>query len=237
MKKLISKLKFLIKYYRLSQVDKLYKHTDESLKFIHILESINYLKVAGNNGLTLPSSYFEFGCHSGRTFAMAINSSRYVNLSSFKYFAFDSFEGLPQTNQEIDGYFETGTFCTPKNDFIKIIHKKTGIFLKNEQIIEGFYEKSLTQELYRILPKIGVVHIDVDLYSSTVEVLNFISPLLVKGSIILFDDWYCFPPGDLQGEKKAFSEFCETNSEFKFEPWKAYSTFGQSFFVTSIPNI
>jgi hypothetical protein len=234
MKKIISKLKFILKYNRLINIDKLYRHTDESLKYIQILEAVNYLKVAGNNGKILPATYFEFGCHSGRTFSAAINASKYVNLDLFKAFAFDSFEGLPETNQELDGYFETGTFRTSKKEFLSIIKSKTGVELDENHIVQGFYENSLTEELQKNLPKIGVVHIDVDLYSSTIEVLNFISPLLVNGSIILFDDWYCFPPGILQGEKRAFHEFIEKNPHFKFEPWKAYSTFGQSFFVTGI---
>lgn len=237
MKKLLYRIKFYLKYYHLIDIDRLYKHTDESLKFIHILESINYLKVAGNYGKTLPATFFEFGCHSGRTFSAAINSAQYVNLMSFKAYAFDSFEGLPETNEKLDGYFESGTFCTNRADFEKIVRKQTGFVMSRDQIIEGFYSKSLTIDLRKALPKIGVVHIDVDLYSSTVEVLNFIAPLLVNGSVVLFDDWYCFPPGKLQGERRAFTEFCQNNPEFRFEPWKAYSTFGQSFFVTATPKI
>ena len=41
-----------------------YKYTDEHLKFVHILEAINYLRVAGNMGKVLPQTYFEFGGHS-----------------------------------------------------------------------------------------------------------------------------------------------------------------------------
>ena len=85
------------------------------------------------------------------------------------------------------------------------------------------------------LPKAGVIHIDVDLYSSTVEVLEFIEPLMVYGTVLIFDDWYCFPPGENKGEKRAFEEFCIDNPNFKTEVWKNYSTFGRSFFVTSLP--
>ena len=84
------------------------------------------------------------------------------------------------------------------------------------------------------MPKIGIAHIDVDLYSSTVKVLEFITPLLVPGSVILFDDWYCFPASSDMGERKAFNEFLEKNINFKVEEWKAYSTFGKSFLITNI---
>ena len=54
------------------------------------------------------------------------------------------------------------------------------------------------------MPKVGLVHIDVDLYSSTVEVLEFVKPLLVKSSVLVFDDWYCFPPGS---EKESLAQW------------------------------
>ncbi len=89
-------------------------------------------------------------------------------------------------------------------------------------------------ELQTKMPKIGIVYIDVDLYSSTKKVLKFISPLFVPGSVIIFDDWYCFPPNLEMGERKAFNEFLEENLNLKVEEWKSFSTFGKSFFITKI---
>ena len=83
------------------------------------------------------------------------------------------------------------------------------------------------------MPKIGMLHVDVDLYSSTKDLLKFVKPLLVNGSVIFFDDWYCFKPGieHSYGEQKAVHEFLDINKNIKLLPWKTYSTFGQSFFV------
>lgn len=80
-------------------------------------------------------------------------------------------------------------------------------------------------------PKVGFIHIDVDLYSSAKLVLDFIKPYLCEGTIILFDDWYCFPPGKHQGEKKAIQEFCGKYKDVCLIEWKNYSTFGKYFFV------
>jgi hypothetical protein len=210
-----------------------YKFTDEDLKFVHILEAVNYLRIAGNGGLALPQTFFEFGCHSGRTFSSAINASLLLKMPQMKFYAFDSFEGLPKTSSD-DGYFESGSFCTTYQQFLKIVRKSTGINLNSDSVIKGFYCDSLTSELRDKMPRVGIVHIDVDLYSSTIDVLNFIGPLLVPGSLILFDDWFCFPGGTNLGERKAFLEFLGNNSWIKVEPWKSYSTFGQSFFITQI---
>ena len=199
------------------------------------MECVNYLRVAGFEK-EIPPVIFEFGCHSGRTFSSMINASKYLKLNDAKFYAFDSFEGLPKTNQKVDGFFQTGTFSTSISNFKKIVKSNTGVFLKHEQCIKGYYKNTLTNDLQKKFKGVGLVHIDVDLYSSTVEVLDFVKPLLVVGSILVFDDWYCFPPGKPLGERLAFEEFKERNKGFKFETWKAYSTFGQSFFVTKIPK-
>jgi O-methyltransferase len=72
------------------------------------------------------------------------------------------------------------------------------------------------------------------LYSSTVTVLDFIKKFLVSGTVILFDDWYCFPPGKEMGERRAFNEFLKKYPEIQVDEWKNYSTFGKSFLVRKV---
>ncbi len=229
-KQKIKSLFYIIFDRNLYKAFKSYTFTDEQLKFTHILEAINYIRIA-----ELPSNYFEFGCHSARTFTAAARAFRYLKMDQYELFAFDSFEGLPDTIKDEDGYFQGGTFSTNIADFLYLVKKQSGLSLNPENCIKGFYEHSLTKELQLKMPKAGVVHIDVDLYSSTVEVLQFIKPLMVVGTVIIFDDWYCFSPGENKGESRAFKEFCDSNPSFQIEEWKNYSTFGKSFFVTSLP--
>ena len=126
----------------LSLYHEIYKFSDEKLKFTHILEGINYLKVAGNKGEFLPQTFFEFGCHSGRTFISAINSADYLNAKNFSFFAFDSFKGLPKTDPINDGIFKEGSFKTNLHEFKKIVKSKTYYHLKDKNIISGFYNQS-----------------------------------------------------------------------------------------------
>jgi O-methyltransferase len=230
----IYKISFAVKHPNLVTALNDYKYTDEHLKFVHILECINYVRVAGSGGVISPV-YFEFGCHSGRTFSAAVNAARFLNMENAEFYAFDSFQGLPSTDSTNDGIFQSGTFCTARAEFISIVDRQSGLRLDDTHVIEGFYCDSLTNELQARMPKAGVVHIDVDLYSSTVEVLRFVKPLLMVGTVLIFDDWYCFPPGTNKGEMRALSEFCEANPSFKLQEWKVYSTFGKSFFVTALP--
>ncbi|MDB0053305.1 class I SAM-dependent methyltransferase [Alphaproteobacteria bacterium] len=229
-KQSLKSLFYLIFDRNLYKAHKSYEFTDEQLKFTHILESINYIRIA-----ELPNSYFEFGCHSARTFSAAARAARYLKMRDMEFYAFDSFEGLPEVVKKDDGFFKTSSFYTNMPDFLRLLKKNSGLELPKSNCIKGYYKESLTSKLLSKLPKAGVVHIDVDLYSSTVEVLKFIKPLLVCGTVLIFDDWYCFPPSESKGEKRAFEEFCADHPNFKTEVWKNYSTFGKSFFVTSLP--
>ena len=200
---------------------------------VHISEGMNYLRVAGYNQ-RLPFVYYEFGCHSGRTYSAAINAGLHFGMKDAQYYAFDSFQGLPKTIEEEDGIFKEGTFSTTQENFKNIVKKNTRVEVEDETLIAGFYSETLTPELQAKLPKAGLVYIDVDLYSSTRDVLKFLTTQLVIGSIIMFDDWYCFPPGSNMGEQRAFKEFCDSNPNIEVEEWKNFSTFGKSYFITNI---
>ena len=108
----------------LFQAHKEYIFTDEKLKFSHIVEAINYARVA-----ELPNVYFEFGCHSARTFSTAARAAAYLKIKDAQLFAFDSFQGLPETSKKDDGYFESGSFFTPKNEFLRLVKRYSGLKL------------------------------------------------------------------------------------------------------------
>jgi len=206
-----------------------YTFSDEDLKLTHILESINYSKV-----VSLEPIFFEFGCYSARTFNAAIKAYNFLKISNFEIYAFDSFKGLPPNNESEAGIFDEGSFSMSKKDFIKEVKKNTQYSLKDEYIIDGFYEDSLKKNLYNKLKKPSVIHIDVDLYSSANTVLNFLSPLIQVGAVILIDDWYCFKPGEDKGLQRAFREFLIDHPNIQCENWKNYSTFGKSFIINKI---
>jgi len=212
-------------------IAKNFDYQDYKSKELHILNCFRILQ--SQELKDLPKTYFEFGCHSGRTFSSAINSAKFLKISNFKFYAFDSFCGLPTTTEEDGSFFKTGDFFTSKNDFIKIVKRNTGIDSNNFNIFEGFYDKSLTDELSQALPKIGIVYIDCDLYSSTKSVLKFIKNHIINGSIIMLDDYYCSSKtGDIKGQRHAFDEFVKDENIYKFEHYKNFSDFGSIFFVT-----
>ena len=75
-------------------------------------------------------------------------------------------------------------------------------------MVPGFFANSL-QNLSNSPTVISVVHIDVDLYSSCKTVLEFLTDKLQDGTLLIFDDYYCYRGNPKYGVPKAISEWCE----------------------------
>jgi O-methyltransferase len=177
--------------------------------------------------------YFEFGCHGARTMRLAWETFRV--LSDWTYVAFDSFEGLPEI-EAIDRMpiWKQGDLKTMEEEFIQTVVKH-GMPREKLITVKGFYHESLTEELkHKLLPtKAAVIYIDCDLYASTVPVLAFIKDFLQRGTVIVFDDWFCFYGDPALGERRAWQEFLECQPDLVFQDFfqtseaKAYIFLGQ----------
>lgn len=179
--------------------------------------------------------YYEFGCHRGRTFRMALTEARRHNMANMKFLAFDSFAGLPdlETPMEIRHRLYTpGALCTTEEEFKSMI-KEHGIYVDRCHTIKGFYKESLTKALQGELlahgSRIGIVNIDCDLYESAVPVFDFIDPLLQEGSIVYIDDYFAGYNGSpVKGPAGAFGEYCK-KSRFRFIQYQQIGWQGRSF--------
>jgi len=178
--------------------------------------------------------YLEFGTYKGRS---AINSyialantfeNRLANETSLmsadqindckeqwnkmRFICFDSFQGLPEMSGiDLDGDdFLPGQYACSKKDVVANL-EKSGIDLKKFHFVEGWYKDTCvpaTREKMSI-KHASICWIDCDIYQSTIEVLNFIKPLIVDGTILVFDDWFCYRGSPYRGQQKAFGEFKE----------------------------
>jgi hypothetical protein len=83
-------------------------------------------------------------------------------------------------------------------------------------LVPGFYDEVLTPSLRQTLDlqAAAIVHVDCDLYKSTKTVLDFITPVLQDGTIIIFDDWFHYRGHPHRGEQKAFGEWREQHPEW-----------------------
>ena len=82
-------------------------------------------------------------------------------------------------------------------------------------MIEGWFKdlNEETKKLYNI-ESVALAYIDVDLYISAKQVLNWLKDLCKSGTILCFDDWIENRPD--MGEHRAFKEFVNNNPDFKF---------------------
>ena len=86
-----------------------------------------------------------------------------------------------------------GAFATNKTNVIARVEELGATIGKDIiskfSLIDGFFSESLTTELQGYIKDLIFVNIDVDIHSSTVEVLNWITPLLRPGVVIYLDDF------------------------------------------------
>lgn len=140
----------------------------------------------------------EFGVFSGRTINRLADK-----LPNHQVWGFDSFEGLPETW---------------RNDFVKGAFKVDALpqVRANVVLVKGWFDETLPEFLRCNANKIGLLHIDCDLYSSTKTVLGLLKDRFKTGSIIVFDEYFNYP-GWEQHEFKAFAEFvAETGYAFEY---------------------
>ena len=187
-------------------------------------------------GAEIEGDYCEFGVYKGATFIHAYKSMSLL-FRSMRFFAFDSFGGLPEPKglDAKDGYsssFKKNDFAFSQKDFEKNLHKEKVNF-KKITIVPGWFKDTLCHDLGKKinLKKIAVAWIDCDLYESAVPVLNFITPFLVPGSVVVFDDWHCFRNNPKYGVQKACREWLKRNPKIKLNELFSFGWNGEVFTV------
>lgn len=145
----------------------------------------------------------EFGVYDGGS----IRSIRDMLDQSYEVCGFDTFTGLPEDwigTSLTKGFFNMDGKI-PEIEGIKFYK---GLFADTipTYLSDGGQDKP-----------IGLLHVDCDLYTSTVDVLHSLNHLIVKNTIIVFDEWvYNFDPKFNDHEQKAFYEWVESKGR-KFE--------------------
>ncbi len=168
----------------------------------------------------IPFNYYEFGTGAGnslRNYLKALKKLSPIwkkigyNLSDFRVFLFDSFEGLPEYEDERDknSAWTKGQFRGSIDEIKEVIKKSYPEIFPNVKFIQGYFENTLNEELKKELKSYppSFVNIDVDYYSSTKCVLEFLSTIFQEGTICYFDDIFEYLGNSTKGELRAIYEF------------------------------
>jgi hypothetical protein len=114
-----------------------------------------------------------------------------------KIYGFDSFQGLPEDWRSGS---PGGTFALERPPQVP----------PNAELVIGWFNATLDGFLATHPGRIKFLHIDCDLYSSTLQVLTGCAERLDQGSIIVFDEYFNYPNWK-EGEFKAFQEVTAAN--------------------------
>jgi hypothetical protein len=140
--------------------------------------------------------WMEFGVASGRTI------NRIASATSGTVYGFDSFLGLPEMWRE---GFGAGMFSSGGN---------MPAVASNVRLIKGWFDQTLPVFLQSRPDdeQVSLLHIDCDLYSSTIAILNLVKDRLATDCIVIFDELLNFPEYDgSRSELRAWSQFVAEN--------------------------
>ena len=149
----------------------------------------------------LEGDFVDFGGGFGLFSSAIYEYLKFDNLSK-KYYLLDSFEGLQDKNllpvetRALENYKRFGSYYEEVKEKFKEFKKMT--------IIQGFVPETLSE---LNVDKVCFVSIDFNCVEPEKEALSFIWDKVVKGGIIIFDD-YGFPGHDPQ--KLSHDEFAQS---------------------------
>jgi O-methyltransferase len=100
------------------------------------------------------------------------------NFLDTKIYAYDTFEGMPESCWVKDEHHYVGEF-KPELDVVRILNNR-----KNVVVRKGIFPDSIQDET-----GFWMVHLDVDFYLSTLNSLKVLKDRMAKGGAIFLDDW------------------------------------------------
>ncbi|MBU0459988.1 MAG: TylF/MycF family methyltransferase [Nanoarchaeota archaeon] len=156
----------------------------------------------------IPGAIVECGLFKGVSFVkFAMFRSLFGNVHSKNLIGFDIFGPFPETNFEEDKELrkkfidDAGLESIRKEQLMEVLKRK-GVE-KNIELVEGDICKTVP-EYVKEHPelRISLLNLDTDIYEPTVTILEHLWPRIVKGGILILDDYGVFP-----GETKAVDEY------------------------------
>ena len=192
-------------------------------------------------GSVVPGDIAEFGTMTGHT-ALAIAEAmlaveRQYCLPAKRFHLHDSFERLPEPvlasdtaspHVQLEHWAAGGCKVLSKSELNNLL--LAILPAERFELVEGWYSETVSLTPADRL--FGFVHVDCDLYQSTVDCLFplFERGQVSTGAVLCFDDWVCNKASDAFGERRAFIELTEKFG-IRSEQWGSYTWSGARFIV------
>lgn len=169
--------------------------------------------------LKIPGSILEFGVHLGTSSAILTNlrAIKEPNNYNRELFVFDTFEGFKGSTDSDGNRGGDGKFSTPKTYELlldSLLTHHESLTTVRQQSAHKIYKGDASMTVQDFLADnpsttISLAVFDMDLYAPTRDALTAILPRLMKGSILVFDQ---FSFSGYPGETIAVSEVLELNN-------------------------
>jgi hypothetical protein len=195
-------------------------------RFDFFTKAFSAISVNGVEG-----DYLEFGTAHGKTLWCAWKASRAVGLQP-RLWAFDSFKGLPAPDNPVDRAhpaWRSGRYAVTEEQ-LRTNLRRMRVPDHDVVTVPGFFSESLTKP--GLPERVALAYVDCDMYSSTVDVLRYLGDIVTHGSIVAFDDWFCWSSTSRSGEQQALEEFTGDRPGLVFNPHLPIGWHGMAFFVT-----
>lgn len=161
----------------------------------------SYIVHSITSGMTKsPGDIAEVGVYAGST-AKVICEAK----GNRRFHLCDTFEGLPEPSEDEKSVEKKGRFACSLESIQAYLRQ-----YPNLEYHKGFCPASVQGKLDDV--RFCFVHLDVDLYESTKQCLEYFFPRLIPGGVLLSHDYSI-----LEGVKRAFSEYCVDRIEQPIE--------------------
>jgi hypothetical protein len=133
----------------------------------------------------------------------------------------DSFQGFEMLNATLDTNFHEGMFKDNRKESVAALFSSRG---RKHEVIDGFFPASCAG---RTIGPVSFVHLDADVYKSTIESLTYLEQehILLEKALIVLDDY----GREAEGVNHAVAEFTSAHPR-----WSAFPLFpGQGLLLSA----
>lgn len=164
----------------------------------------------------LEGDYIEFGVFTGSSFVAAMNSTYlgFTRQIERKFVGFDSFEGFGELDAEdMHPFYKNLNFQTDYNSVFKRVKKIAKKRKVDFMLVKGFFDDTCVgkKPIDYELRKMAVCLIDCDTYQGAIAALDFITPMIQQGSILILDDFFSYRGRQDRGMYRALVSWKEKN--------------------------